>query len=277
MLRVSDLVDAMPPGPARDAAVDHLYAGQSNDCYWHGLFGGIYLPDLRVAALRRLILAEDLALGGPGAPVESGLLVDLDLDGAAEALLVGDGQIVGVKIDEGGGIGRWDLRAAGHPLAAVMRRRPEAYHEKLRAHDRADARRRRRGRRPASRPTDRPASIHDIVTTKQDRASASCSSTTTYERRSGLVRLLPLDDDAARRRRRHRASDLVDTLTVPWELDRDRRGPRRAALARPGRSSSARTIAIGGGRLDPTLVGRGRGHEHLGDGLRRRCSASSSR
>ena len=95
MLRVSDLVDAMPAGAARDAAVDHLYAGQSNDCYWHGLFGGIYLPDLRVAALRRLILAEDLALGGPGAPVESGLLVDLDLDGADEALLVGDGQIVG--------------------------------------------------------------------------------------------------------------------------------------------------------------------------------------
>ena len=100
MLRVSDLVEAMPAGPARDAAVDHLYAGQSNDCYWHGLFGGIYLPDLRVAALRRLILAEDLALGGPGAPVESGVLVDLDLDGASEALLVGDGQIVGVKIDE---------------------------------------------------------------------------------------------------------------------------------------------------------------------------------
>ena len=46
-----------------------------------------------------------------------------------------DGQIVAVKLDEGGGIGRWDLRAAGHPLAAVMRRRPEAYHETLREHD----------------------------------------------------------------------------------------------------------------------------------------------
>ena len=29
-----------PPGPTRDRALDHLYQGQSNDCYWHGLFGG---------------------------------------------------------------------------------------------------------------------------------------------------------------------------------------------------------------------------------------------
>ena len=62
MLRASDLVAAMPAGPSRDAALDHLFAGQSNDCYWHGLFGGIYLADLRVAALRHLI-----AGGGPGA------------------------------------------------------------------------------------------------------------------------------------------------------------------------------------------------------------------
>ena len=61
MLRASDLVDgACRAGSDRDAALDHLYAGQSNDCYWHGLFGGIYLPDLRVAALSRLIAAEDM-------------------------------------------------------------------------------------------------------------------------------------------------------------------------------------------------------------------------
>ena len=34
-------------GRVRDAALDHLYRGQSNDCYWHGLFGGIYLAHLR--------------------------------------------------------------------------------------------------------------------------------------------------------------------------------------------------------------------------------------
>ena len=138
MLRVSDLVDGMAAGPDRDLALDHLYAGQSNDCYWHGLFGGIYLPDLRVSVLRHLVLAEDIALGGAAATssAESGQLIDLDLDGSPEAFLVNAGQVVAVKLDEGAGIGRWDLRANGHPLAATMRRRPEAYHERLREHER---------------------------------------------------------------------------------------------------------------------------------------------
>ena len=53
MLRTSDKVDG-DAGRARraTAAVDHLYRGQSNDCYWHGLFGGIYISHMRLATLR---------------------------------------------------------------------------------------------------------------------------------------------------------------------------------------------------------------------------------
>ena len=36
---------------------------------------------------------------------------------------------------EGGGIGEWDLRVARHAVAAVLRRRPEAYHQTLRDHE----------------------------------------------------------------------------------------------------------------------------------------------
>ena len=61
MLRVSDKVDAMAAGPARDRAIDHLYQGQSNDCYWHGLFGGVYISHMRLATHEHLIAAEDLA------------------------------------------------------------------------------------------------------------------------------------------------------------------------------------------------------------------------
>jgi len=258
MLRVSDLVEEMPAGPARDAAVDHLQAGQSNDCYWHGLFGGIYLPDLRVAALRNLILAEDLAIGGAGASVASGRLVDLDLDGADEALLVGDGEIVGVKVDEGGGIGRWDLRAGGHPLAAVMRRRPEAYHEKLRSHERGvDPSANRDGHDGGSgaftADATGPASIHDIVTTKQSGLS-DLLHYDPYERRSGLVRVLPLDT-TPRTLADGNAEDLVDTLTVPWTLaaiDEER----VTLLLDAGPLSLRKEIAISGGRLDPTLTVR---------------------
>ncbi len=61
MLRTSRKVAAMPAGPARDAALDHLQRGQSNDCYWHGLFGGIYISHMRLATYEHLIAAEDAA------------------------------------------------------------------------------------------------------------------------------------------------------------------------------------------------------------------------
>ena len=77
MLRVSRKVDALRNGHAAGAAgergarpvaadqlariADHLYQGQSNDCYWHGLFGGIYLSHMRLATLEHLIAAEDAA------------------------------------------------------------------------------------------------------------------------------------------------------------------------------------------------------------------------
>jgi alpha-amylase len=248
MLRASDLVDALPLGVDRAVALDHLFAGQSNDCYWHGLFGGIYLPDLRVAALGRLIGAEDLALGGSGAPVETGRLLDLDLDGSDEALLVNDGQIVAIKLDEGAGIGRWDLRAARFPLAAVMRRRPEAYHAKLREHaaggagDSADK---------DGSSSSRPASIHDIVATKQE-GLADLLQYDTYERRSGLVRLLPLTTTAADVADGG-ARDLVAAHDGPWTLAAIDRDEITATFA-AGPVALVKSIRLGGGRQDPRLA-----------------------
>ena len=61
MLRVSAMVAAMPPGREADLARDHLHQGQSNDCYWHGVFGGIYISHMRLATHEHLIAAEDLA------------------------------------------------------------------------------------------------------------------------------------------------------------------------------------------------------------------------
>src|SRR5574341_1448802 len=41
--------------------LDHLYQAQCNDSYWHGVFGGLYLPHLRSAVYEHLIRAELLA------------------------------------------------------------------------------------------------------------------------------------------------------------------------------------------------------------------------
>ena len=134
MLRASAKVAALAPGPLHDRAADELQRGQGNDPYWHGLFGGLYLSHLRTAALGHLIAAEDLAdaeARRSGRSNDGVAIRDLDLDGRPELLLATPGQVVSLKPDEGAGIGAWDIRAVHHPLAAVLRRRPEAYHRHL--------------------------------------------------------------------------------------------------------------------------------------------------
>ena len=79
----------MPAGPAAElAALDHLYQGQSNDCYWHGVFGGIYIAHMRLATYEHLIAAEDLAdrrgPAPPAAPADPGRRRRRDLDGVDE-------------------------------------------------------------------------------------------------------------------------------------------------------------------------------------------------
>ena len=189
MLRASAQVEAMPAGDGRDVALDHVYRGQSNDCYWHGLFGGIYIPHMRTATLGHLIAAEDLADNATGR-ADRAELVDADLDGRDEVVLANAGAVLVIKPDEGAGIGSWDIRAARHPLAAVLRRRPEAYHETLRTNEVAASS--KTTATPGDPSADAPASIHEVVKVKEA-GLASRLIYDDYERRSGLVRILPLD------------------------------------------------------------------------------------
>ncbi len=186
MLRVSRKVEALEAA-AVDAAVlatirDHLYQGQSNDCYWHGLFGGIYLPHMRLATLEHLIAAEDAADRTAGLTEVAIEAADLDADGFDELLVSAPGQVVTLKPNAGGGIGSWDARAARHALASVMRRRPEAYHDALRAADSGELEQQEAG--------EGAVSIHDLIKVNEPGMSKRLWYDG-YERRSGLVHLMP--------------------------------------------------------------------------------------
>jgi len=182
MLRTSAKVGTLAPGPVRDRAVDQLQRGQGNDPYWHGLFGGLYLSHLRTAAAGHLIAAEDLADGEArrlGRSPDGAFIRDLDLDGRPEILLSAPGQVVTVKPDEGAGIGAWDVRAVHHPLTAVLRRRPEAYHRHL-----ADV--------EALPPGEEPSGVispHERIVSRQAGLGRALTYDA-YERRSALVRLV---------------------------------------------------------------------------------------
>ena len=196
MLRTSAKVAAMPPGAAHDRALDHLYQGQSNDCYWHGLFGGVYLSHMRLATAANLIAAEDAADAfsrSAGLPVDGAISCDLDLDGLDELLLSSPGQVLGIKPTEGGGIGTWDVRAVRHALTSVLRRRPEAYHAQLIALE--AARLDPGGDQAGGADGAAPASIHDLVSVREPDLAARLHYDA-YERRSGLVHLLPIGTTA---------------------------------------------------------------------------------
>jgi 4-alpha-glucanotransferase len=189
MLRTSEKVDSMPAGDDLATARDHLYQGQSNDCYWHGLFGGIYIVHMRMATLSHLIAAEDLAdaaMAAAGTRTWGARLADTDLDAVDEVLVTTPGQTLVIDLADGASLSSWDLRASRVALASVLRRRYEAYHRLLVAgeehggHDEA-------GEKPAS---DGPRTIHDIVTSKEP-GLAELLHYDLHERRSGVVHLLP--------------------------------------------------------------------------------------
>lgn len=253
MLRASDRVATLAPGVPRELAADHLHRGQSNDCYWHGLFGGIYISHMRLATLEHLIAAEDLADGGAAAaPVAE--LRDVDLDGIDEAFLADPGQVVTVKLDVGAGIGSWDVRAVRHALAAAMRRRPEASHDILRRH--ADATP-PAGGEPATE--GGAASIHELVIVKEP-GLADRLWYDDHERRSGLVRFLAADatPDAVERAAAAELGDLVGGRYDLVALEQGSLVVRRDGTVRAPDGSAqpvtvAKRVRLAGGRLDPVL------------------------
>jgi 4-alpha-glucanotransferase len=145
-------------------AHEHLMAGQCNDPYWHGIFGGLYAPHLRSAVERHLIQAETLldqlnpVRSNPGLAVETR---DFDLDGQPEVLAGHPTFGMVLRPSDGGTVSSLRFKPANVELINSLMRRPEAYHEQVRqkvsTHDSSGA---------------GPASIHDRVWSKESNLSA---------------------------------------------------------------------------------------------------------
>ncbi|MBK8189607.1 MAG: DUF1926 domain-containing protein [Vampirovibrionales bacterium] len=110
-------------------ALDCLWRGQSNDVFWHGVFGGLYLTNLRSANYRRLLEAESLAdsLTRSKTFCEA-LTQDLDGDGEAEIAVETPFQNLYLDPAEGGMLYELDYRPKNFNLLDTLSRRPEPYH-----------------------------------------------------------------------------------------------------------------------------------------------------
>ncbi|MFH1373567.1 MAG: alpha-amylase/4-alpha-glucanotransferase domain-containing protein [bacterium] len=159
MLAVSDkLAEFENRYPYRVAEVniarDRLYAGQCNCPYWHGVFGGLYLPHIRQAVHECLIDADarlDRLLNRPDISFET---TDYDADGHDEIICSGRVFTAVFKPRRGGTLLQLALNQHRFDPTDTLTRRHEGYHLKL---DRA----------VSSESADKTASIHDLVLTKE--------------------------------------------------------------------------------------------------------------
>ncbi len=110
------------PGPARRA----IGRAQCNDAYWHGVFGGLYLPHLRQAIWRNLAEAEGILRQGEPLAWES---LDLDADGHDEIWVHSARYSAIVSPRRGGAIEELTDFGARVNYADVLTRRREAYHQ----------------------------------------------------------------------------------------------------------------------------------------------------
>jgi alpha-amylase len=135
MLRVSNrayrLLANGTPQRKLKTVFDHLWASQCNDSYWHGVFGGFYLPVLRYPVYQNLISAESALDVLEKQKSVNVTATDFDCDGRQEVLVETPALNCYFKPDQGGSVFELDFKAISLNLLDIVSRREEAYHKKL--------------------------------------------------------------------------------------------------------------------------------------------------
>src|SRR5881628_478659 len=143
MLRLSRAIHGALAGRPDDARLARgqvaLWRGQANDAYWHGVFGGCYLPHLRRAVKTSLLEAERTLVEAAAASETAWTREDGDGDGRVEVYVRTRALAVTLEPDAGGMVTELGYHPAGLDVADVLARRPEAYHDQVRTRAAADA------------------------------------------------------------------------------------------------------------------------------------------
>lgn len=105
-----------------------LYKFQTNDALWHGVFGGLYLPNLRDTAYRYLIECENIRYGDASEVIESG---DNELDGHEKIKILTRSLICRFDAGCGGQLVELDVRDRCFNYQNTLTRREEVYHERV--------------------------------------------------------------------------------------------------------------------------------------------------
>lgn len=154
MLHVSKRVNQYCSFPEDREIFDHLFKAQCNCAYWHGIFGGFYLPHLRFAIYKHLIAAEKL-LDEKSNNTFNIDEVDFDLDGKKEIILRSKNLIVTCAPHRGGSIEEIDSKEFDFNFVNTFTRREESYHKKI-------------TEKVSSARLSKARSIHDLILKKKN-------------------------------------------------------------------------------------------------------------
>jgi len=137
-----------------DAAYDKLLEAECNDPFWHGVFGGIYLTNLRHANYTALVEADRLLDEAEKVREVRISKEDFDCDGSEEIIVESDLFSLYIDPQSGGAISELDFKPIAFNATNILNRQPEAYHAKL-----------SKAEMPGEASGSK--SIHDMVLTKE--------------------------------------------------------------------------------------------------------------
>jgi hypothetical protein len=123
-----------------EEALRHFWRSQCNCSYWHGVFGGLYLPHLREAVWSELSNAERIAFSNPG-DIPRISASDIDFDGKPETHVLTRFMSLLLRTGDGLTVSELTLLPEGRapvPLGHTLTRRREAYHADIRDEAPAD-------------------------------------------------------------------------------------------------------------------------------------------
>lgn len=129
MLEVSARYAALPAAQQTDTQQELLHRAQANDAFWHGLFGGLYLPHLRRAIWNNLLALEAQLANVAAQPAVR--VMDCDLDGRDEVFMSSTQLLAVIRNDPEAALIELSSYSLHHNFGDTLRRYEEGYHARI--------------------------------------------------------------------------------------------------------------------------------------------------
>ncbi|MBI1911858.1 MAG: DUF1926 domain-containing protein [Deltaproteobacteria bacterium] len=161
MLHISRLIQNQTDSGRNDDIINNaehaLHKAQCNDAYWHGVFGGLYLPHLRTEVYKNLLTAENLAISDWEFKDDEPLFLDTDMDADNHKEVIMRTRDLNLFFSprNGGHLFELDFKPKAVNLSNTLTRWYEGYHYKLEKRDTGES---HIGAK----------SIHDIIKVKEE-------------------------------------------------------------------------------------------------------------